>query len=72
MRANAVYEVMQDFTDHYGHAFASGTRLTFVQRHFLPYEGGHTLCFREATIYLKDDSLACQDFERFFAFAKPQ
>jgi len=72
LRANAVYEVLQDFTDHHGHAFSVGARLTFVQRQFLPYHGGHTLCFREATIYLQEDSEVCRAFERFFAVARPQ
>jgi hypothetical protein len=72
LRANAVYEVLQDFTDNNGHAYSVGTRLTFVQRQFLPYHGGHTLCFRDATIYLQEDSEVCRAFERYFAFATPK
>ena len=72
LRANAVYEVIQGFTDHNGRTFAAGTRLTFVQRQFLPYHGGHTLCFREATIYLHEDSEVCRAFEHYFAFASPR
>jgi hypothetical protein len=67
-----VYEVVQHFTDHSRSAFTAGTRLTFVQRQFSPNRGGHTLCFREATIYLQEGSEVCRTFERYFAFARPQ
>jgi hypothetical protein len=69
LRADAVYEVLQEFADHYGTVFPAGTRLTFVQRQFLPYHGGHTLCFREATIYLQENDRACREFERYFGEA---
>ena len=72
LRANAVYEVVTGFTDHHGGAFAAGTRLTFVRRSFLPYHGGHTLEFREATVYLHEDDDVCRQFERFFAVARPR
>ena len=72
LRANAVYEVLQDFTDHSGRAFSAGTRLAFVQRQFLPYHGGHTLCFREATIYLQEDSDVCRAFEHYFGVARSE
>jgi hypothetical protein len=72
LRANAVYEVVREFTDHGGRAFSAGTRLTFVQRRFLPYHGGHTLSFREATVYLQEDSDVCRAFERYFAVATPK
>ena len=69
LRTNAVYEVVQPFTDYHGQAFSAGARLTFVNRHFLPYHGGHTLCFREATIYLQEDDNVCRAFERYFSYA---
>ena len=72
LRTNAVYEVIRDFKDHNGCSFPAGTRLTFLQRQFLPYHGGHTLCFREATIYLQEDSEVCRAFEHYFAYAIPQ
>jgi len=72
LRTNAVYEVVRAFTDHNGGSFPAGTRLTFLQRQFLPYHGGHTLCFREATIYLQEDSEVCRAFEHYFAYAIPQ
>jgi len=72
LRVNAVYEIVHGFADHHGTAFAAGTRLTFVQRHFLPYHGGHTLCFREGTIYLQEESDVCRRFEHYFAVAESQ
>ncbi|MFO0985446.1 MAG: DUF3601 domain-containing protein [Planctomycetota bacterium] len=72
LRRNACYEVVQGFTDHHGSAVAEGTRLTFVQREFLPYHGGHTLTFHERTIYLQEDDEVCRQFERYFAVAKPR
>jgi len=71
LRVNAVYEVRQEFADHHGSVIAAGTRLTFVQRQFLPYHGGHTLCFREATIFLQEEDRVCREFERYFAEARP-
>ncbi|HET7033008.1 MAG TPA: hypothetical protein VFJ48_07780 [Casimicrobiaceae bacterium] len=72
LRANAVYEVARPFADHTGRPFAVGTRLTFMERRFLPYHGGHTLCFREATIYLHEDGEVCRAFGHYFVFARPQ
>jgi len=72
LRRNAVYEVVRDFTDHYGTNFAAGTRLTFVQRNYLPYHGGHTLQFREAAVYLQDDDDTCRNFAQYFAVAARQ
>ena len=34
--------------------FAEGTVLHFEKRDYLPYHSGHTVYFREATIYLCD------------------
>jgi len=72
LRLDAVYEVSTAFTDHYGTAFATGTRLTFRERHYLPYHGGHTLIFREASVYLQDDDEPCRNFGRHFRVAKAQ
>lgn len=35
--------------------FSSGETLTFVERNFLPYDGGHTIVFRERKLYLQED-----------------
>jgi hypothetical protein len=49
------YEVKQAFQDYYGNDFVVGERITFQQRHFLPYHGGHTLMFAEKTMYLQEE-----------------
>ncbi len=72
LRLDAAYEIASTFTDHYGTVFSAGTRLTFRERHYLPYHGGHTLMFREATLYLQDDDEVCRNFARYFKVAKPQ
>lgn len=41
------YVVVRDFTDFYANAFKAGEKLTFVEQHFLPYDDGHTLVFRD-------------------------
>jgi len=65
------YRIAQRFTDHYGGAFEPGTDLTFLERHFLPYEGGHTLRFEEATIYLSEnvpgEDAILTAFDHYFA-----
>ncbi len=43
------YRVLRAFTDFYGQAFTPGEALTFVERHFLPYDDGHTLVFTGAS-----------------------
>lgn len=49
------YEVRQDFIDYYGNRFEAGEHLTFRQRHFLPYHGGHTVVFAEKVLYLQEE-----------------
>jgi hypothetical protein len=48
------YRVMQSFTDYYGNQFQRGELLRFKERHFLPYEGGHTILFEERPLYLQE------------------
>ncbi len=50
------YQVIQSFTDYYGNAFERGDVLRFKQRHFLPYEGGHTIVFEERSLYLQEET----------------
>ena len=69
LRPDAVYEIARGFTDHHGNVFAAGSRLTFRERHYLPYHGGHTLLFHEATVYLQDDDEVCRNFELYFVAA---
>ncbi|MFN7920478.1 MAG: DUF3601 domain-containing protein [Bryobacteraceae bacterium] len=66
MRPNAAYVVLRDFKDESGHAFPKGTRLTYRSRNFVPYHGGHTVFFAEATVYLHEDDPVCRRFEEYF------
>ena len=49
------YCVVKFFTDYYGNNFTAGERLIFVEQHFLPYDGGHTLVFEERKMYLQEN-----------------
>jgi uncharacterized protein DUF3601 len=49
------YRVLQSFTDYYGNSFQRNELLRFKERHFLPYEGGHTIIFDGRTLYLQED-----------------
>jgi len=69
LRVDGVYDVVKGCKDHYGNEFQAGTRLTFAQRHFLPYEGGHTVVFREATVYIQEDDELYAQFADHFALA---
>lgn len=55
LEQGATYVVKNIFTDFYGNVFSPGEMLTYVERHFLPYHGGHTLVFRERNIYLQEE-----------------
>lgn len=49
------YKVIKPFTDFYGNHFEQNELLEFSTRHFLPYDGGHTIMFKEKAIYLQED-----------------
>ena len=55
-RAGAVYRVGETFADFYGNVFSVGETLTFVEKHFLPYSGGHTIVFKERRLYLQEEA----------------
>lgn len=55
-RAGAVYTVAETFTDFYGNVFSVGETLTFVERNFLPYHGGHKIVFKERSLYLQEEA----------------
>jgi len=69
LRVDAVYEVLKNFADHYGTPFTAGTRLTFTVRNFLPYEDGHTVSFRECTIYIQSDDELYARFSEYIGLA---
>jgi hypothetical protein len=72
LRKNAVYEVIRDFNDCHGQPFTQGTRLTYVDRNFVPYHGGHTVRFVEATLYLQEEEDTYLRFENYLAVASRQ
>jgi hypothetical protein len=49
------YRVVRPFTDYYGNSFEPGETLRFKERHFLPYDGGHTIVFHERPLYLQEE-----------------
>jgi hypothetical protein len=50
------YIVRRGLTDFYGNIFTPGEVLTYVERHFLPYHGGHTIVFKERNLYLQEEA----------------
>lgn len=49
------YRVRRDFVDFYGNHFVESEQITFRERHYLPYTGGHTLVFEQKSIFLQED-----------------
>lgn len=52
------YRVRRTFLDFYRNQFQVGEVLTFISHSFLPYHGGHTIVFKERTLYLQEDENA--------------
>ncbi|HEX8749116.1 MAG TPA: hypothetical protein VF717_18210 [Pyrinomonadaceae bacterium] len=55
LEEGTTYVVRRGFRDFYGNVFTPGELLTYVERHFLPYDGGHTIVFKERSIYLQEE-----------------
>jgi hypothetical protein len=55
LEKGATYVVNRTFTDFYGNVFSPGEMMTYAERHFLPYHGGHTIVFKERSIYLQEE-----------------
>ena len=55
LETGTTYVVKRKFTDFYGNVFSPGDLLTYAERHFLPYHGGHTIVFKERNIYLQEE-----------------
>ncbi len=51
----ATIRVVQTFRDYAGTEYVEGTILHFTHRNYLPYHAGHTVYFRESTMYLCDN-----------------
>ena len=62
------YRVIQSFTDYYGNSFERNELLRFKERHFLPYDGGHTIMFDGRTLYLQEErnSEILENFAKYF------
>ena len=64
------YVVRRTFTDFHGNVFSPGEVLTYVERHFLPYHGGHTIVFQERRMWLQEDANR-HIVEHFDQYASP-
>jgi hypothetical protein len=58
LRKTSRYRVIRDFVDFYNNPFRQGEILTFVEVHFLPYDGGYTVVFKERNLYLQEQENA--------------
>lgn len=58
LQPGMTYTVLQEIRDYYDNIFQVGEKLTFTARHYLPYDGGHTLVFGERRMYLQKDQHA--------------
>jgi len=56
LNSGATYVVKKQFSDYYGNAFEAGEKLTYLEKHFLPYHGGHTIVFKERNLYLQEEA----------------
>ena len=45
LKPGVEYELLRNIVDFHGRSFSAGLRLVFRERHFLPYEDGHTVVF---------------------------
>jgi len=55
LKPGSNYRVIKPFTDFYGNTFEKGEELHFQTRHFLPYDGGHTIVFENRRLYLQEN-----------------
>jgi Domain of unknown function (DUF3601) len=54
LEPGVVYIVKKPFSDYHGNKFETGQTLTFEGRSFFAYDDGHTLYFREASVFLQE------------------
>jgi len=54
LKPGIAVRLVKSFRDYYGAEFTEGTVLHYEKRDYLPYHNGHTVYFREATMYLCD------------------
>lgn len=74
LTTGAAIRILQNFRDCAGGEFTEGQILHFTHRDFLPYHGGHTVFFKEATMYLCDNdetAMVVQNVDgEYFALAE--
>lgn len=58
LQPGSTYTVLREICDYYGNVFQVGEKLTFTARHYLPYDGGHTLVFADRGMYLQQNEHA--------------
>ncbi len=63
------YIIEKDFNDFYNQPFTRGEKLTFVEKHFLPHDGGHTIVFKQRRLYLQEEEhkSIIDNFDAYFA-----
>lgn len=63
------YIIEKDFNDFYNQTFTRGEKLTFVEKHFLPHDGGHTIVFKQRRLYLQEEEhkSIIDNFDAYFA-----
>ena len=47
LEPNREYQLLKDFVDFHGQSFSTGQRLIYICRHYLPYDDGHTVVFKQ-------------------------
>ena len=50
------YRVIKPFIDYRGNTFERDELLRFKERHFLPYDDGHTVIFEERNLFLQEQT----------------
>lgn len=55
LRRGMIIRITNPFRDYQGQEFHCGAILHFEERHFLPYHAGHTLIFKQGSMYLCDN-----------------
>ncbi|MBK9927445.1 MAG: DUF3601 domain-containing protein [Anaerolineales bacterium] len=56
LEEGVVYIVTKPFQDYYNNSFNVGEKFTYASRNFSPYQGGHTIVFKERSLYLHEEA----------------
>jgi len=67
------YRIAKAFRDYTGSELSTGDELTYVEQHFLPYDGGYTIVFArgdgvQRSLYLQEEKQGdiLEDFDAYF------